>query len=168
MEYEYLMTIGQDSHRFLEGEFDSETNSIMLGGFPVPHTRKFSANSDGDVILHAITNAISGYTTVNVLGGIADKLCLEDGIMDSSVFIKEAMKDMGDAKITHISLTIECLRPKLKKYIPEIRNSISSIVGIKPERIGITATTGEGLTDFGKGEGIQVFACLTFRKPFEE
>ncbi len=140
----------------------------MLGGVAVPFKRKFSANSDGDVILHAITNAISGYTMINILGGVADKLCLEDGIMDSRVFLDEAMKDLGDAKMTHLSLTIECLRPKLKEHIPAIRNSISEITGIPANRIGITATTGEGLTDFGKGEGIQVFAILTIRKPFIE
>lgn len=168
MEYEYLMTIGQDSHRFLEGELDPSKNSIMLGGFPVPHNRQFSANSDGDVILHAITNAVSGYTMNNILGGLADKLCLEEGIKDSSVFLKEAMKDLGDAKITHLSLTIECLRPKLKAHIPSIKESISSIIGLPANRIGITATTGEGLTDFGLGEGIQVFACMTLRKPLEE
>ena len=164
MEYEYLMTIGQDSHRFEEGEV-AEGNTIMLGGYPVPHDKAFSANSDGDVILHAITNAVSGYTGVNILGGIADELCLGQGIKDSRVFLQCALEDMGDATVTHLSLTVECLRPKLKAHIPAIKESIAQQLGIPASRVGLTATTGEGLTGFGRGEGIQVFACMTIRKP---
>ncbi len=165
MEYEYFMTIGQDSHRFEEGTYDPAENSIKLGGYDVPHTRKYSANSDGDVILHAVTNAISEATCINILGGKADKICLEDGIKDSRVYLEEALKDLADEKITRLSITIECLEPKLKKHIPGIRTSLSKILGLEENRIGITATTGEGLTGFGRGEGIQVFACMTFRKP---
>ncbi len=165
MEYEYFMTIGQDSHRFEEDIFDPATNSIKLGGYDVPHDRKYSANSDGDVILHSVTNAISGCTGINILGGLADKLCLEDGIKDSSVFLKEALKDLGQTKITHLSITIECLRPKLKAHIPGIRQRLSELLDLDPSKIGITATTGEGLTGFGRGEGIQVFSCMSFKRP---
>jgi 2-C-methyl-D-erythritol 2,4-cyclodiphosphate synthase len=167
MEYEYFMTIGQDSHRFEDEICDSASNTIKLGGYDVPHDRRYSANSDGDVILHSVTNAISGCTGINILGGIADKICLEDGIKDSSVYLKEAMKDLGDNKITHLSITIECLRPKLKVHIPGIRKKLSELLDLDEKRIGITATTGEGLTGFGRGEGIQVFSCMTFKRPVE-
>lgn len=165
MEYEYLMTIGQDSHRFEEGVYDPEENSIMMAGHPIPFKRKFSANSDGDVVLHAVTNAVSGFTGVNILGGIADELCLGQGIKDSRVYLERALEDMGDGEVTHLSITIECLRPKLKEHIPYMKESLGKILNLDPSRIGITATTGEGLTEFGKGEGIQVFACMTIRKP---
>ncbi|MBR6483660.1 MAG: 2-C-methyl-D-erythritol 2,4-cyclodiphosphate synthase, partial [Clostridiales bacterium] len=89
------MTIGQDSHRFEEGTVEG-FNTIMLGGCPVPFDRKISANSDGDVILHAITNAISGYTGINILGGKADELCLAQGVTDSRVFLNEALSDLGN------------------------------------------------------------------------
>ena len=167
MEYEYFMTIGQDSHRFEDEICDSASNTIKLGGYDVPHDRRYSANSDGDVILHSVTNAISGCTGINILGGIADKICLEDGIKDSSVYLKEAMKDLGDNKITHLSITIECLRPKLKAHIPGIRKKLSELLDLDEKRIGITATTGEGLTGFGRGEGIQVFSCMTFKRLVE-
>jgi len=168
MQYEYFMTIGQDSHRFEDDILDPSANAIKLGGADIPHTRKFSANSDGDVILHAVTNAISGATGVIVLGGIADKICLEDGIKDSRVYLKEALKSLNDEQITRLSLTIECLEPKLKKHFPVIRKNLSELLDLNEDRIGITATTGEGLTGFGRGEGVQVFACMTFRKPAED
>ena len=64
----------------------------MLGGIAVPSERPILANSDGDVILHAITNAVSGFTGKIILGGIADKLCLEEGIKDSSVYLDKALE----------------------------------------------------------------------------
>lgn len=168
MEYAYISTIGQDSHRFMEEIFDPSTNGIMLGGVSVPFERQFSANSDGDVILHAITNAISGLTGVNILGGAADKICLEQGIKDSRVYLEEGLKYLGDAKICHVSMTIECLKPKLKEHIPSIKESVASLLGISASHVGITATTGEGLTGFGRGEGIQVFVIMTFKVPADE
>ncbi|MBR1796472.1 MAG: 2-C-methyl-D-erythritol 2,4-cyclodiphosphate synthase [Clostridiales bacterium] len=165
MEYAYISTIGQDSHRFKEEIKDPSSNFIMLGGYPVPHDRAFEANSDGDVILHAITNAISGYTGVNILGGAADELCLQKGIKDSRVYLKEALKYMKDASVVHVSITVECLRPKLKAHIPSIKKSVASLLEISEEHVGLTATTGEGLTDFGRGEGVQVFTILTIKVP---
>lgn len=160
-EYAYISTIGQDSHRFGEPSGDC---TIMLGGVAVPSDRPILANSDGDVILHAITNAISGLTGNIILGGIADKLCLEEGIKDSSVYLKKALEDLGDSEIVHCSMTVECLVPKLKPYRDAIRARVGELLNIPASSIGITATTGEGLTAFGRGEGIQVFVILSFRK----
>jgi len=118
-------------------------------------------NSDSDVVLHALCNAISGITTVNILGDIADKMCLIDGITDSSQYVKEAMKHLNDRKVVHISLSIECKMPKITPKIPAMRDRISEITGVPASSIGITATSGEELTDFGKGLGIQVFCIVT-------
>lgn len=160
-EYVYISTIGQDSHRFGDPCGDC---SIMLGGVSILSDRPVIANSDGDVILHAVTNAISGYTGKIVLGGIADKLCLEDGIKDSSVFLKKAVEDIQGAKIIHCSVSVECLVPKLKPHLDSIRSMIAELLDLPVSSVGLTATTGEGLTSFGKGEGIQAFVILSFRK----
>ena len=156
-----ISTIGQDSHRFGEPAGDT---FIKLGGTDIPFDRPIEANSDGDVVYHAITNAVSGFTGINILGGEADKICLEKGIKDSSVYLEKALEYLKDGKIIHCSVTIECLRPKLKAHIPAMKESIGKILGIPSSSVGITATTGEGLTGFGRGEGIQVFCILTFTK----
>ena len=156
-----VSTIGQDSHRF--GEPCGDT-FIKLGGIDIPFDKPIVANSDGDVVFHVITNAISGFTGVNILGGEADRICLENGIKDSSVYLKKALEYLKDGKIIHCSVTVECLRPKLMPHIPSMKESISSILDIPISSVGITATTGEGLTGFGRGEGIQVFVILTFAK----
>jgi 2-C-methyl-D-erythritol 2,4-cyclodiphosphate synthase len=101
---------------------------------------------------------------VNILGGAADKICLEQGIKDSTVYLAEALKYMEGAEIIHCSMTIECLRPKLKEFIPSMKEKTGQLLGIPASSVGITATTGEGLTGFGRGEGVQVFVILTIKK----
>ena len=117
-----ISTIGQDSHRF--GEPCGDT-LIRLGGIDIPFDRPIEANSDGDVVYHAITNAISGFTGVNILGGEADKICLEKGIKDSSVYLEKALEYLTAGKIIHCSITIECLRPKLMPHIGVLTGSIT-------------------------------------------
>jgi 2-C-methyl-D-erythritol 2,4-cyclodiphosphate synthase len=150
--------IGQDSHRF---DFEDKIKKLVLGGVVFEDCPPLDGNSDADVILHSITNAVSGVTCVNILGKISDKMCLEQGIMDSSVYLKEAIKYLESNKIIHVSISIECLVPKITPKIPEIRESIAALLEIPGNCIGITATTGEGLTQFGQGKGIQVFSCVT-------
>ncbi|WP_036936741.1 2-C-methyl-D-erythritol 2,4-cyclodiphosphate synthase [Pseudobacteroides cellulosolvens] len=152
------VAIGQDSHRF---DFNDNKKKLILGGVIFEGEPPLQGNSDADVILHSVTNAISGITCVNILGKISDDLCLKDGITDSSVYLKEALKYLKNQKIIHLSISIECQRPKITPKIPQIRSSLSKLLDLPEESIGITATTGEGLTQFGQGLGIQVFSCIT-------
>lgn len=150
--------IGQDSHRF---EAESSDRKLILGGVVFEGEPALQGNSDADVVLHSITNAISGITCVNILGKISDEMCLEKGITDSSAYLREAMKYLGDNKIVHVSISIECLTPKITPKIEEIRKSLSKLLAMPENCIGITATTGEGLTQFGQGLGIQVLSIVT-------
>ena len=152
--------IGQDSHRF-EETFTGKP--LILGGYTLPPCDlSLSANSDGDVILHALTNAISGITCKNILGKPADDLC-KAGVIDSAAYLKLALADLDAAgsRIVHVSFTVECKKPHLSAHIPAIRSAIADLCGIAPSQVGMTATTGEGLTDFGRGMGISVFCILT-------
>ena len=155
----YCCGFGQDSHRFAAEDVNKP---LVLGGVEVPG-QAMEANSDGDVVLHSITNAISGITGVNILGKIADKLCLEQGILDSAVYLKEGLKYLTMAELVSISMSIECLRPKITPHIPAMKQRISELTGVPVERIGIQATTGEGLTDCGRGLGIEVLVVATAR-----
>jgi 2-C-methyl-D-erythritol 2,4-cyclodiphosphate synthase len=150
--------IGQDSHRF---DFNDSEKKLVLGGVVFEGCPPLEGNSDADVILHSITNAVSGVTCVNILGKVSDELCLNQGIKDSRVYLREALKYLNGKKIVHLSISIECLKPKISPRIEEIRNSLSQLLDIPGDCIGITATTGEGLTQFGQGLGIQVFSCIT-------
>lgn len=154
---EFRCAIGQDSHRFSE----EKGKPLILGGIEF-EGKSLLANSDGDVVLHAITNAVSGITGVNVLGSIADEMC-KRGITDSKEYLKEAMKYL-DYEIANLSISIECKTPKISPRIKEMKDSIANLLNITEDRIGITATTGEGLTAFGQGLGIQVFCIITVKR----
>jgi 2-C-methyl-D-erythritol 2,4-cyclodiphosphate synthase len=150
--------IGQDSHRF---DFLDTEKKLILGGIIFEGHPPLSGNSDADVILHSITNAISGVTCVNILGKVSDDMCLNHGIKDSSAYLKEALRFLGEYRLIHLSISIECKTPKISPRIPEIRQSLSKLLDIPLNCIGITATTGEELTAFGQGLGMQVFSCVT-------
>lgn len=152
--------IGQDSHRF---ESQPTGKKCIIGGILFESTPALQGNSDADVVLHAITNAISGVTGINILGNIADKMC-KRGITDSSMYLKKALEFLREYRINNLSVSIECKTPKISPRIEEIKISLSEILKIEKNRIGITATTGESLTAFGRGEGIQCFAVVTVIK----
>ena len=147
--------IGQDSHRFEE----NRGKPLVLGGVLFPGEPGLLANSDGDVVLHAVTNAVSGITCVNVLGGPADALC-RTGITDSAVYLQQALAPLR-GRISALSISVECARPRITPRIPAMRENIARLLGVVPEAVGITATSGEGLTDFGRGLGLSVFCLLT-------
>ena len=148
--------IGQDSHKI---DYSNPDKELILAGIKFQENYSLLANSDGDVVLHAITNAVSGITCVNILGKISDDMC-KNGIKNSEMYLKEALKYL-DTNIAHLSISIECLEPKISPKIEEMRKNIARILNISEKSVGITATTGEGLTEFGKGNGISCFAILT-------
>ena len=170
--YDYEHAIGQDSHRFVELGLNGkpkemkDNTRLVLGGYHIIDGTPLKANSDGDVMLHALTNAVSGITCVNVMGEIADRMCRDDGIKDSKMYLLEALKYLKDRQITSVSFSLECRYPYLAPHIENIRLSIADILQISPSKIGITATSGEALTSFGRGEGIMVFCSITVRRPY--
>ncbi len=86
-------------------------------------------------------------------------MCNKRGIKNSEEYLKEALKYLNEP-ITHISISIECKVPKINAKIEEMRKNIARILNINDNCVGITATSGEELTEFGKGNGINVFACV--------
>jgi 2-C-methyl-D-erythritol 2,4-cyclodiphosphate synthase len=150
--------IGQDSHAF---EPQGSAKPLMLGGVRVPGCPGLAGNSDADVVLHALTNAVSGISGVNILGAVSDGMCLKQGVTDSREYLKKALATLGDYRIMHVSISLEGKRPVMAPHIAAIKQSIAALIGIRASEVGFTATSGEGLTAFGKGEGLQAFAIVT-------
>ncbi len=152
--------LGQDSHAFET----AGKKPLILGAvhfdysLDCPHGLR--GNSDSDVILHALTNAISSVTGNNILGKTADQLCA-NGERDSRAYLALALQDLGDWKIEHIAISVECLVPKITPKMAQIKANIARLTHTNISDIGITATTGEGLTAAGRGEGIAVLCIIT-------
>ncbi|MCX6734726.1 MAG: 2-C-methyl-D-erythritol 4-phosphate cytidylyltransferase [Candidatus Peregrinibacteria bacterium] len=157
---DFRVGLGQDSH-----VFDSEVLGLTLAGIFIPDQPKLKANSDGDVILHATFNALSQAIGDMSLGFYADDLC-EKGVKDSRKYLDVILKKVEQQKfkINSLGLMIECKKPKIDPLTLKLKKSLCSILNLPPSRIGITATTGEELTMFGAGLGIQCFAIVSLVK----
>ena len=149
--------LGIDSHRFVEGASDK---AFVLGGLEFKDAPALDGNSAADVILHALTDAISAVTGHTVIGAQADLMCA-DGVTDSREYLKVALSELGSWKLSHVSIALECQRPKIDPKVTALRNSIALLLGIDFCDISITATSGEGLSDVGKGLGIHASVIVT-------
>ncbi|MFA4814921.1 MAG: 2-C-methyl-D-erythritol 2,4-cyclodiphosphate synthase [Candidatus Gracilibacteria bacterium] len=142
--------LGEDSHSF------GTSGQLTLGGLKVPALPALEANSDGDVILHAIGRALAQACGQN-FSEVADPLSLS-GDQDSRDYLEPLLSKV---KIQQVSLSFECARPQIDPITSELKSSLGKILGIQPEQIHLSAHTGEGLTSFGRGEGIRCLALLT-------
>lgn len=149
--------LGLDSHRFIEGDTDKQ---FVLGGVVFDDAPALSGNSDADVILHALTDAISGITGVTVIGAVADKMC-HQGITDSKAYLKVALDSLGSWRVTHVSIVLECLRPKIDPKASALRASVAALLSLEITDVCLTATTGEQLNDVGRGLGIHASVIVT-------
>ncbi|MFH1565293.1 MAG: 2-C-methyl-D-erythritol 2,4-cyclodiphosphate synthase [bacterium] len=155
--------IGQDSHKFIDNK------PLFLGGVNIPDHPGLFGNSDGDAVLHALCNAISSAMGKGSIGTYADKLCSENKITDSKEYLKTIFKTLQENsfKINNISISVEAKTPKIEPYSDAMKNVIAEILKIEKNQIGITATTGEGLTAFGRGEGVAVIATAVILNDFD-
>ncbi len=151
--------IGEDSH-----EFGDKEKICRLCGIEVPSTPGFLGNSDGDVALHALSNAILSALGEGSFSRISDPLC-RNGEKDSVVFLQHVLSLLHEssAVIENISLVFEGKRPKLEPHFPEMRSNLSEILSITEKRIGLTAHSGEDLSDHGRGKGMRVLASVLLR-----
>lgn len=154
----YRTGIGQDSHRFEKEKGDKK---CTLAGLVFEDAPGLDADSDGDVVFHAICNAITSLTHVPILGKIAIDLCHKQGITDSRVYLDEAVKTLEKQTVEHVALTIEGKRPRLQKRADDIRESVAQAMNLSISQVGITFTSGDGLTAFGRGEGLMCYALIT-------
>ena len=153
---------GYDVHKFSDA-----SGPIMLAGISVPSERGMSAHSDGDVGLHALCDAIFGALADGDIGFHFPPSDAQWKDADSAQFLEYAMKRCADrsAVITSLDLTIICEYPKITPHRDAMRTRIASITGLAIDRIGVKATTSEGLGFTGRREGIAAQATATLYFP---
>jgi 2-C-methyl-D-erythritol 2,4-cyclodiphosphate synthase len=133
----------------------------MIGGVIFEEVPGFDADSDGDVVYQSICNAITSLTGVPILAGIALELFRKDGYTDSQVYLEHALKALKNQKVVHVALAIEAKKPKFREQLNQIREKVAKVMGLKINQVGATVTFGDGLTDFGCGDGVQCFCVLS-------
>lgn len=151
---------GYDVHRLVEGR------KLMLGGFEVPHTKGVLGHSDGDVLLHAITDAIIGALGLGDIGlHFPDN---DENLKDikSSILLEKINKIMLEKgyEIVNMDSIIVIQKPKLRPYIDEIRKSIADILKIDIELINVKAKTEEKLGFTGDETGVKSYCVVLLQK----
>ncbi|MEJ0012842.1 MAG: bifunctional 2-C-methyl-D-erythritol 4-phosphate cytidylyltransferase/2-C-methyl-D-erythritol 2,4-cyclodiphosphate synthase [Bauldia sp.] len=155
--------VGYDVHAFGPGDH------VMLGGVAIPHTRGFVGHSDADVILHALTDAVLGALGDGDIGQHFPPSDPQWKGASSDRFLADAVarvKARGGI-VAHLDATYLGEGPKVGPHREAIRARIAAIAGVSIDRVGVKATTNEGLGYIGRGEGAAAHAVATIRLPFK-
>ena len=155
----FRVGFGQDVHPFTE----DVTKKMLLGGIVVDDHWGFEGNSDGDVVLHALCDAIEQAIGNDSFARYADVMCKEEGITDSSAYVAVAIQHMYEAGyiINNIGISIECKTPRIMPYADRMKKRIATLVNCKSDQIGINATSGERLSRVACGEGVHAHVVVS-------
>lgn len=153
----YITKIGNgfDIHRFDNSKI-SDNNFILLGGIKIKSSKQLIGHSDGDVLLHAITDSILGVINKGDIGSIFPPSDNKWKDADSSIFLKHASKLLQNELgiINNIDAIIVCEKPKIIDYSQEMKINIAKILNINEQKISIKGKTSESIGFIGREEGI--------------
>lgn len=145
---------GFDAHRF------AEERPLVLGGVSIAHKRGLAAHSDGDVVIHALCDALLGAAALGDIGKhFPDSDAGLSGV-DSRVLLRRVVALLGERNygVANVDITVVLERPRLAPHIEAMRVTLSADLGVEKDAVGIKATTTEGLGFTGRQEGIAAWA----------
>ncbi|MBW6500316.1 MAG: 2-C-methyl-D-erythritol 2,4-cyclodiphosphate synthase [Bacteroidales bacterium] len=151
---------GIDFHRLAKGP------DLWLGGIRIPSELGCIAHSDGDVLLHALCDAILGAAGLRDIGFHFPDSDVSFRNIDSKILLKRSFELIREKGFTVVNIdSTVCLeKPKISDFIPQMREAISAILETAPEDISIKATTTEKLGFTGRGEGVAAIAVALLRQ----
>ncbi len=157
---DFRVGIGTDLHKLTEGA------PLVLGGITIPWQRGSSGHSDGDVLIHAICDAILGALALRDIGFHFPDTDPQYKGVSSIGFLKKVVDLVREKgwKIINIDTTVHLQEPKLSPFIPAIQQSLSGILVTEAANISVKAKTGERIGIIGEGKAIEAMAiCLLSR-----
>lgn len=152
---------GVDTHAFGKPQ-----NYILLGGVKIPSESGLIAHSDGDVLIHALMDALLSAAGLRDIGFYFPDSNPDFKNADSTALLQTVLRlitERGFA-VANVSIAIQAEKPRLAKYIDEMKNTLSALLKIDPTAVGVTAGTNEGLGYVGEGKGITVHAYALLRE----
>lgn len=163
MAADWRIGIGYDIHAVVPDRV------LMFGGIEVPADFGLSGHTDGDVVLHAVIDAMLGAAGLPDIGEhFPDDDPAHKG-RRSSELLEEVLREVNDLgwRINNLDLTIRAEKPKLAAYKNRLRQSLASLLSLDPERIGVKAKTNEGFDAIGEGRAIACEAALILKRGVE-
>ncbi len=149
--------IGVDVHGFTKGE------GLTLGGVNIPYEKSIAGHSDGDVVLHALVDALLGAVAGGDIGTHFPSSDPSWQGADSRLFLRRAKEIVIEAggQINHVDCTVILQKPAIAPYITGMRRNVAEVLGLGLEHISIKATTTDHLGFTGREEGIAAIAVAT-------
>lgn len=145
---------GYDAHRFTPG------GRLMLGGVEIPFDRSLAAHSDGDVVIHAICDALLGAAALGDIGKhFPDSDPALKGV-DSRILLRKVAALLGEKglRIANLDATVIAQRPRLSPHFPRMRECLAADLQVDVDQINLKGTTTEGMGFAGREEGIEAHA----------
>jgi len=151
---------GYDVHKFCAGD------TIILGGVLIPHYHALEAHSDGDVLIHAVCDALLGAAGLWDIGHHFPDTSGEFKDIDSRIILRRIVSDLTSRgwKINNVDSTIIAQQPKLAPYIPTMRKLLATDLAVEFDTVNVKATTTEKLGFAGREEGIAAHAVVLIVK----
>jgi 2-C-methyl-D-erythritol 2,4-cyclodiphosphate synthase len=158
-----LVGIGFDSHRFAAGR------RLVIGGVEIPHERGLEGHSDADVLAHAVTDALLGAAGMGDIGEHFPDTDERWRDADSMQLLANVVQVVGDGglEIVNVDCTVVMEAPKLSPHRHAIREGLAEALGLEAARVGVKASTGEGMGFVGRGEGVAALAVAGLRRAGE-
>ena len=151
---------GFDAHRFCEGDH------VVIGGVRIPHTQAMLAHSDGDVLIHAICDALLGALGLGDIGRHFPDTDPAYAGIDSTRLLEQVMASMRGAgwRLGNLDATVIAQAPRLGPHIEAMRRRLAELLEAAPEQVNIKATTTEKMGYTGRGEGISAHAVVLLQE----
>jgi 2-C-methyl-D-erythritol 2,4-cyclodiphosphate synthase len=152
--------IGYDLHRLVAGR------KLMIGGVEVPFDKGSEGHSDGDVLSHALCDALLGAASLGDIGTHFPDTDPKWKGASSLIFLEHTKKLLADRRlrIVHLDAIVICERPKLGPHFPAMRAALAKALGATADQINLKAKTNEGIGEIGRGEAIAAHAIATLRQ----
>ncbi len=152
---------GIDYHIFEKGD------GVTLCGVKIPHTHKLKGHSDADVALHAVTDAILGSIGERDIGQHFPPTDKQWKGAPSAIFVQKAMQLLRarGGIVAHVDITILAEAPRIGPHVDAMKLNLQNLLGVTADRVGIKATTTEGMGAIGRKEGMSAAAVVTVRLP---
>ncbi len=156
----FLIGQGMDAHRF------APDRPLVLGGVRIPDEPGLRAHSDGDVVIHALCDALLGAATLGDIGRHFPDSDARYRHIDSRVLLRQTMEKLRARKlrVQNADLTIIAQKPKLSPYFEAMRSILAQELSCPPNRVNLKATTTEGMGFTGRKEGIAALAVVLLRE----
>ncbi len=153
--------IGYDIHRLIPGR------ALVLGGVRIEYPLGFQAHSDGDVVIHAIIDALLGACALGDIGELFPDTDPAYKDADSTKLLSNVVRMVADRgfKIEHVDVIIHAERPKLKEHKAGIRAKLAELLGLSVEHVNLKAKTNEGLDAVGEGKAIAAWSVASVTRP---